>query len=75
MREFPTLTAKQVVSAFQKVGFVIERKKGSHQILKKRGHKYHLSVPDHQQQPLKRGLLRRLIRDAGLSVEEFLELL
>jgi len=75
MPELPSLTAKQVVSAFEKVGFVVERKKGSHQILKKRGYKYHLSIPDHGRRPLKQGLLRRLIRDSGISVGDFLELL
>lgn len=32
-----------------------------------------LTVPAHD--PVKRGTLRRIIRDAGLTVEEFLELL
>lgn len=75
MPELPSLTAKQVLTAFEKIGFVAERKKGSHRILKKRGYKYHLSVPDHGHRPLKQGLLRRLIRDSGISVEDFLELL
>ena len=33
----------------------------------------HLSIPNHKE--LGRGLLRGLIRDAGLAVEEFTELL
>ena len=33
----------------------------------------HLSIPDHRE--LDRGTLRKLIRDAGITVEEFLRLL
>jgi hypothetical protein len=42
-------------------------------ILVKPGVAINLSVPDHRQ--LDRGLLRGLIRDAGLTVEEFTTLL
>ena len=50
-----------------------DRQKGSHIILKKAGVAGHLSVPNHKE--LDRGLLRELIRDAGLTVDEFLTLL
>jgi predicted RNA binding protein YcfA (HicA-like mRNA interferase family) len=34
-----------------------------------------VTVPDHGSRELKRGTLRAIIRQAGLSVDEFLELL
>ena len=46
---------------------------GSHVITVKHGLDVTLSVPLHD--PMKRGTLRKLITDAGLSVEEFCELL
>jgi hypothetical protein len=42
-------------------------------ILTKAGVAVNLSVPDHRERD--RGLLRGLIRDAGLTVEQFVELL
>jgi hypothetical protein len=42
-------------------------------ILIKSGVSVNLSIPDHRE--LDRGLLRGLIRDAGLSVDQFIELL
>jgi predicted RNA binding protein YcfA (HicA-like mRNA interferase family) len=50
----------------------INRQRGSHMILTKLGIAVNLSIPDHRE--LDRGLLRGLIRDAGMSVEEFLKL-
>jgi len=41
--------------------------------MEKVGHAATLSVPTHKE--LKRGTLRDLIKDAGLTVEEFVELL
>ncbi|MDR3688433.1 MAG: type II toxin-antitoxin system HicA family toxin [Fimbriimonas sp.] len=49
-----------------------DRQSGSHMILKKPGVRLSLSIPDHK--VLDRGLLRRLIRDAGLTVEQFIAL-
>jgi len=42
-------------------------------ILTKPGVSANLSIPDHRE--LDRGLLRGLIRDAGLTVEKFIALL
>jgi hypothetical protein len=42
-------------------------------IYKKAGERLSLSIPDHR--VLDRGMLRRLIRDAGLTVEQFIDLL
>ena len=54
-----------------RIGFSLDRTEGSHMILiGPTGQR--LSVPKHRE--LGRGLLRSLIRDAGLTREEFLEL-
>jgi len=44
-------------------------------ILEKEGYEATLSVPVHKGKNVKRGTLRDLIKDAGMSVDEFLELL
>jgi predicted RNA binding protein YcfA (HicA-like mRNA interferase family) len=46
---------------------------GSHLVLVKPGVRVNLSIPQHQE--LSVGTLRALIRHAGMTVEEFLELL
>ena len=71
----PSVTGDEAISAFGKVGFVLDRIRGSHHILKRAGHPYALSVPVHGKKTLKTGTLRSLIRDAGLTVEEFESLL
>ena len=69
----PLVSGDDLVKALQKVGFEWERTAGSHMILVNVAEGRTLSVPRHRE--LGRGLLRRLVRDAGLSVEEFLDLL
>ena len=71
MPDLPVITGSQAVRAFERFGFRLDRVKGSHHILIRPGHRFHLSVPVHGDSPLKRGLLRQLIRAAGLTIEEF----
>lgn len=62
----------QVVKAFQQAGWKISRQRSSHVILEKEGHEATLSVPVHKGKNVKRWTLRDLIRDAKMSVDEFL---
>jgi predicted RNA binding protein YcfA (HicA-like mRNA interferase family) len=55
-----------------KIGYVWDHTEGSHMILL-HSSKGRLSVPRHRE--LGRGLLRALIRDAGLTRDEFMALL
>lgn len=70
MPPVPVLKPREVVRAFEKLGWEVARQRGSHIILTKAGHIATLSVPDHAE--VARGTLRSLIARAGLSVEEFL---
>ncbi len=70
----PALKPRQVVRALQRAGFVIDHQTGSHVILYKDGHPNPVSVPQHNKD-LKRGTLVRIIKDAGLDHDRFLELL
>jgi predicted RNA binding protein YcfA (HicA-like mRNA interferase family) len=62
-----------VVKALESDGWRQVRSRGSHALLQKPGNDYTLSVPLHDQ--VAPGLLRGLLRDAGLTVEQFLGLL
>jgi predicted RNA binding protein YcfA (HicA-like mRNA interferase family) len=74
MSSLPAVTGSQAVRAFSKLGFSLARITGGHHILKKEGHRYLLAVPVHSGQTLKPGTLRSLIRTAGSTPEEFVEL-
>ncbi len=73
MARLPTVSGRQTVAALERAGFEVRRQRGSHIILVKAGKAETLSVPDHRQ--LKPGTLRALIRKAGLTVGEFVDLL
>jgi len=75
MSKLPVISGEAAVKAFARAGFELDRIRGSHHILKKPGHRYHLSIPVHKDRALGPGLLRRFIRDAGLTEEEFTKLL
>ena len=73
MPPLPVVSGRQARRAFEKAGWVFDRQRGSHMILTKPGIPTNLSVPDHRE--LDRGLLRGLIRDAQMTVDDFLALL
>jgi predicted RNA binding protein YcfA (HicA-like mRNA interferase family) len=62
------MSGDDFAKAMRKIGYVWDHTEGSHMILLHPS-KGRLSVPRHRE--LGRGLLRALIRDAGLSREEF----
>lgn len=67
--------AREVVRAFERAGWVVKHHTGSHVIMEKEGQEATLSIPDHPGKDVKRGTLRNLIRDAGMTVDEFLRLI
>jgi predicted RNA binding protein YcfA (HicA-like mRNA interferase family) len=70
----PSISYVKVVNALQRAGFVVVRQKGSHIRLQKRTPEgvTKLTVPAHR--PLKRTTLARIIKHAGLTVEQFKDL-
>jgi Predicted periplasmic or secreted lipoprotein len=75
MADLPRITGQQAVSAFQRADFAVVRIRGSHHIMKKDGHPNRLSIPCHAGKTLGIGLLRAQILAAGLTVEQFTDLL
>jgi len=70
----PALRPRKVLKALKKAGFYEDHQTGSHIILYKDGHPNPVSVPWHNK-AMKRGTLSGIIRDAGLTPDEFLQLL
>jgi len=73
MSKLPVISGQDCVKALQKIGFVIRRQKGSHIIMQRHDPYAMVVVPNHK--TMKPGTLRKVIRDAGLSVDEFNALL
>jgi predicted RNA binding protein YcfA (HicA-like mRNA interferase family) len=61
------------MQALQLVGFIFRRQTGSHIILRRDNPYARAVVPNHKQ--VRAGTLRRIISDAGLTVEDFMRLL
>ncbi len=73
MSGLPTISGSDCVKALGKVGFYFKRQQGSHVILRRDDPFGQVVVPNHK--ALDRGTLRAIIRQSGLSVDEFVGLL
>jgi predicted RNA binding protein YcfA (HicA-like mRNA interferase family) len=74
MPRLPTVTPRQFVEALEKVGFEIDHQTGSHIVLRRASDGARLVVPWHNRD-LGRGLTLRILKNAGLTREEFVALL
>ncbi|MBI2998499.1 MAG: type II toxin-antitoxin system HicA family toxin [Deltaproteobacteria bacterium] len=72
MPPLPVISGREAAKAFRKTGFPFHPQKGGHMIYY-RSDGRHLSIPDRRE--LDRGTLRSLIKGAGISLEEFVDLL
>jgi predicted RNA binding protein YcfA (HicA-like mRNA interferase family) len=73
MPKLPTVSGQEVVKALSKIGFRFRRQVASHMILKRQLDGKRLAIPNHREIP--KGTLRAIIRQAGLTVDEFVALL
>jgi predicted RNA binding protein YcfA (HicA-like mRNA interferase family) len=73
MSKPPTISGRECAKTLEKIGFYTRRQKGSHIIMKRDTPATMVVVPDHKE--LDRGTLRAIIRQVGLTVDEFVELL
>ena len=73
MEKLANISGREAAKAFEKVGWGSLGQVGSHLVMVKPGIRVNLSIPQHKE--LSVGTLRALVRHAGLTVEEFLELL
>ena len=74
MSVLPRVSGREVVKALMRVGYEQDRQRGSHIILRQAVSPHRrLVVPDHNE--VAKGTLRAIIRQAGLTVDEFKALL
>ncbi|WP_370307651.1 type II toxin-antitoxin system HicA family toxin [Sinimarinibacterium flocculans] len=75
-QRLPAANAQQIIRALERAGFEVVRISGSHHLLIHRSDATRrVTVPYHGSTDLPRGLLRAIIRQAGLSVAQFSDLL
>ncbi|MEE8443679.1 MAG: type II toxin-antitoxin system HicA family toxin [Dehalococcoidia bacterium] len=73
-RQLPVLRPWEVVRILERAGLTVRRQTGAHLVLFREGLQRPVTVPLHPGD-LPRGTLRAIIRQAGLTVEEFVEFL
>ena len=73
--KLPVVSGRQVVRVLEQIGYCVVRQRGSHIRLRDEAKPNHLplTVPDHK--TIKPGLLRKILRDADLTIDEFVALL
>lgn len=74
MTKLPVVSGKDAVKALSKIGYDIDHQRGSHIVLRQKTSPYRrITIPNHKE--IAKGTLRAIIRETGLTVEEFLDLL
>ncbi len=73
MPKLPSFKPRQLIKKFEKAGYVIDRQRGSHVILYHSKQGKRLTIPMHVKD-LPKGTLNSIIKQSGLSREEFLKL-
>lgn len=73
MSKLPEISGRECAQVLQRAGFYFKRQTGSHMVMRRDEPFAQVVVPDHR--VLDRGTLRAIIRQAGLSVDDFLSLL
>jgi predicted RNA binding protein YcfA (HicA-like mRNA interferase family) len=75
MPKLPSISGERVVRALKRAGFIELRQKGSHVSMEKKTPEkvFRTIVPQHR--ILAKGTLSDILRQAGLTIDEFLDLL
>ncbi|HEV2352086.1 MAG TPA: type II toxin-antitoxin system HicA family toxin [Terriglobia bacterium] len=73
-KEMPSFRAREVVRIPEKAGFQKYRQKGSHLTMFRPSDHRALTVPIHSSKTLPKGTFRAIVKQAGLAIEEFMNL-
>ncbi len=74
MPKLPSVTAQELITALEKIGFAIVRQKGSHVRMKHEDGRV-VTIPIHAGKGIGKGLLLKILRDADLTKEVLIDLL
>jgi predicted RNA binding protein YcfA (HicA-like mRNA interferase family) len=73
LSKLPVVSGADCVKALGKIGFIVYRQRGSHITMVRTTPPAQTTIPNHKE--LDRGMLRAIIRQAGLTVDQFIALL
>jgi predicted RNA binding protein YcfA (HicA-like mRNA interferase family) len=74
MSKLPVVSGKEILRALAHIGYEFDHQRGSHIVLRHKDSPHRrVTIPDHKE--IAKGTLRAIIRDLGLTVEEFAGLL
>ena len=73
--KLPRVDCQDLIRALQHAGFVEQRQRGSHLHLRRETDGKRITVPVHKGRVVPIGTLRAILRDAGISIDAFRELL
>lgn len=74
MSRLPSLGVREVIRRLQKAGYVKWRQAGSHLSMYRKGDNRTVTVPVHFGKDIPKGTLRAIIRESGLTVDDFVRL-
>lgn len=69
--KLPAITARELIRVLKKAGFTPHHQRGSHVTLKRSSDDKRVVVPVHAGKTIKKGTLKGILDDAGLSLEDF----
>lgn len=76
MTKIPVLTSRDVIKGLKRAGFEFDRQaKGSHEIWYNPDTKRRTTIPNHPGLEIKKGTLKAILEQAGLTLDEFMLLL
>ncbi len=74
MTRLPQVSGRELIKVLEKLGYKTVRQKGSHvRLYPADNNKRKITIPDHK--VIGKGLLVKILRDADISVDEFVKLL
>lgn len=73
MSKLPAVTSSDLLRVVKEFGFVPQKQKGSHIHLKRTTDKKRITIPVHKGRDIPKGTLTAILKDAGISTEDFLK--
>ena len=70
MSRLPIISARELLKILSNIGYFVDHQTGSHIIMRNKNYPYRrITVPNHKE--IARGTLRSIIRQSGLTLDEF----
>ncbi len=75
MPNIPIISARKLIKVLKKKGYILHRIHGSHHIFIRKTDQTTISVPVHQGKDLGRGITLAILKDAHITIDEFLNII